>query len=191
MKDNEMKEQKRLERLMGLPNSKRVLAFEVIMLEDLREYVDWAIAGLEASLGQEIDEALLLVACLYDENPINYFEMKQQLQALARMLHLVPPQGAEAVRLYCFGLVEGKKPGDCFEEYDLQQELETLLDPYPKIRDFDSLKNWKGNFWAPREEKDDQLTPFQQKVEELSKKWYISVEKEQNHWLLKIKERHN
>lgn len=186
MKDYEAKN--RLESLIALPKSKQVLAFKEVLLEDLSEYVEWAMKALDASLGQEIDDALLLVACLYDQDPINYFEMKQQLNAFSRMLHLSPPQGANAVKLFCIGLVEGPLPNDCFEEYDIKEELEIVLEPYPEIRDFDCLKNWKGNLFAPQEGAG-KLRPFRREVEKLAKKWYVSVHQEEGNWHFDVKER--
>lgn len=55
-------EKNMIEALLARPTSKQVLAFEGVFLEDLNDYVKWAIDSLHNSLGEEMDEALLLLS---------------------------------------------------------------------------------------------------------------------------------
>ena len=55
-------EKNMIEALLARPTSKQVLAFEGVFLEDLNDYVKWAIDSLHNSLGEEMDEARRIFA---------------------------------------------------------------------------------------------------------------------------------
>ena len=99
-------EKNMIEALLARPTSKQVLAFEGVFLEDLNDYVKWAIDSLHNSLGEEMDEALLLLSSHFGEPSINYFELKDDLRAFASAARIIPPKGKDAVRLYCLGWFE-------------------------------------------------------------------------------------
>ena len=63
-------EKNMIEALLARPTSKQVLAFEGVFLEDLNDYVKWAIDSLHNSLGEEMDEALLLLSSHFGEPSI-------------------------------------------------------------------------------------------------------------------------
>ena len=68
-------EKNMIEALLARPTSKQVLAFEGVFLEDLNDYVKWAINSLHNSLGEEMDEALFLLSSHFGEPSSNYFEL--------------------------------------------------------------------------------------------------------------------
>ncbi len=114
--------------LLALPFAKQVLAFEELHIRDFSAeykgvypyaatksgegYVRWATDSMERLLAMPhedaLDDALMHLAIHVGEAPdtLNALEIRDDLRRLCARLRLMPPTGAEAVKLGILGLLE-------------------------------------------------------------------------------------
>lgn len=143
-------EKNMIEALLARPISKQVLAFEGVFLEDLNDHVKWAIDSLHNSLGEEMDEALLLLSSHFGESSINYFELRDHLRAFASAIRIIPPKGKDAIRLYCLGCLQDVASGlegGSESEKDMLQHLSDLLVDYNGVDEFGLIPEIEYHWW--------------------------------------------
>lgn len=184
-------EKNMIEALLARPTSKQVLAFEGVFLEDLNDYVKWAIDSLHNSLGEEMDEALLLLSSHFGEPSINYFELKDDLRAFASAARIIPPKGKDAVRLYCLGCLQdvvcGLKRG-VESEKDMLQHLSDLLGNYTGVDEFGLIPEMEYHWWHLQqgESHDDIVRDFCREAERLVHLLHVKLHREGEYWKITV-----
>lgn len=171
-----------LTKLLDLPKSKQVLAFEEVMMDDLDAYSKWAFACM-GEIDRCVDDALIPVVSIDREKSINYFEIRDCLKLFTAAIEIVPPTASEAVRLYVYGCLEDV----VYRKDDRMSALEEIVDVIESregMQKFSKISQFYTNFWYPMKNQScgSVLEEFSQEAERLLKENTVEVIRQNNKW---------
>lgn len=96
-----------LYKLLNLPLSKQVLAFEEIFI-DYDKYTKWVEYIYESDCFPKIQQGLypMLKYYGYSLQSINFWEIRDDLRSSMNLLKIEQPKGADAIKLYLYGYLQ-------------------------------------------------------------------------------------
>jgi len=136
-----------LYKLLDLPLSKQVLAFEEIFI-DYDKYAEWVEYIYESDCFPKIQEGLYPMLKYYGKplQNINFWEIRGDLRSSMNLLEIEQPRGSDAIKLYLYGyLQELMLHINSFSEsqlYDIVLHMSEILDDeVPVFRPFLEIIN--------------------------------------------------
>lgn len=174
-------------KLLDIPKSKQVMSFEEVMLDNLSEYTEWALACI-GNVASEVDDALKPIVSLYGEDQLNYFEMRNCLRLFAAAIQLVPPASTNAARLYVYGCLEDvayrRRDG-----MSMLEEIVATIDCREEMCEFEAIARLDSQFWHSQKGRtcESVLKSFFQEAVRLIQELSIDLIKTNNSWRIVLK----